>query len=451
MMPPAPTAPRAPTGSTWPSWPTWPTASMAGLGAAAVIEPVVQQHVDDVLGLGGLRLQSVLAPRVGLSDLGRLDARLESHFEGLAIAGSAGDALLRQTCQFDAAADLFVAGVRALDSGDQGAFGALLAMAQARPSLAPGLAAAAGWVGAARLKGVTPAWFASRDPTLVSVALTACRWHRVEAGRLTDAVFEGKGPALRSMALRHLGDEAKAEGLDHCLAALTDEDPGCRFNGARSAILLGERRRGADCLRDQVMDAATDRERRQEAATLLMLALPVSEARSVLRALHAGPWHLRDLILAMGPCGDPALVPWLIEQMRVPDLARVAADAFSLIAGVNLEAEALAQRGPEDLAFGPTDDPDDDEVRMDPDDGLPWPDVARIETWWHLNRPNLKAGVRHLMGRPVSSEQCRAVLVRGRQHHRAIAALSLSLDVTGADLFPIAAPAWRQAAWLDGG
>ena len=92
--------------------------------------------------------------------------------------------------------------------------------------------------------------------------------------------------------------------------------------------------------------------------------------------------------------------------------------------------------------------PQDNNVAMDPDDGLPWPDPAKLHAWWDVNRHRFPAGVRHFMGEAPNPENCQRVLRDGYQRQRIAAALYLALLRPGTPLFPTSAPAWRQKRWL---
>ena len=93
-----------------------------------------------------------------------------------------------------------------------------------------------------------------------------------------------------------------------------------------------------------------------------------------LRGLNSDPRHARLAVTACGIIGDPAFVPWLIGRMEIPELARAAGESFSMITGVDLAYDDLDTDAPEGFQAGPNDNPDDDNVALDPDEDLPWPD-----------------------------------------------------------------------------
>ena len=65
------------------------------------------------------------------------------------------------------------------------------------------------------------------------------------------------------------------------------------------------------------------------------------------------PEKTRQAISGYGACGDPSAIPWLMEQMHVPELARPAGEAFSMITGVDLAYDDLEGEWPEGFEAGP--------------------------------------------------------------------------------------------------
>jgi uncharacterized protein (TIGR02270 family) len=105
---------------------------------------------------------------------------------------------------------------------------------------------------------------------------------------------------------------------------------------------------------------------------------------------------------------------------------------------------------PQDFESGPNDDPNDPDVTMDPDDGLPWPDQAKLQHWWRANQQRFQAGARYFIGAPVTRAHCIDVLKNGYQRQRISAALYLTVMSPGTPLFDTSAPAWRQGRQLAG-
>jgi uncharacterized protein (TIGR02270 family) len=91
------------------------------------------------------------------------------------------------------------------------------------------------------------------------------------------------------------------------------------------------------------------------------------DARAWQRQLAASPHTARLAIVAAAALGDPACVPLLLEAMHDETLARVAAEAFTSVTGVDITRARLSAMRPDGFESGPNDDPDDNNVAIDPD------------------------------------------------------------------------------------
>jgi uncharacterized protein (TIGR02270 family) len=116
---------------------------------------------------------------------------------------------------------------------------------------------------------------------------------------------------------------------------------------------------------------------------------------------------------------------------------------------VDLAGSPLRADRPKDFESGPTDNPEDGDVELDADDGLPWPDPEKVGAWWAANESRFQQGTRYFMGQPVTREHCVHVLKTGYQRQRILAAHYLCLLDPGTPLFNTSAPAWRQQRLLE--
>jgi uncharacterized protein (TIGR02270 family) len=219
-------------------------------------------------------------------------------------------------------------------------------------------------------------------------------------------------------------------------------DEACSFWAAWSAVLLGNRSDGVGALKAIALRSSSFAER---ALHTLMRIIPATDARSWLKGLAKNPQRRRNLVSACGIVGDPFYVPWLIEQMSAdPDLARIAGESFTSITGADLADHDLEGEWPEGFAAGPTENAEDEDVSLDPDEDLPWPDPERIRAWWDGRKEGFAPGRRYLIGEPANKKNCKEVLRSGMQRQRAAAALELALSDPRLPLFEIRAPGFRQ-------
>jgi uncharacterized protein (TIGR02270 family) len=408
-----------------------------------MIAGVIEQHAEEAAFLWHRRDVATDHPRYTLGDLGDLEERLEAHLDGLRVAGERGlEIAWAQLEQFGGAGELFTVMALTLESRADPCLERGLAFAEAAPRAWPGLFGAVGWVPAEMLRGRVVGWLDVSDPFRRLLGVAACSLHRADPRSRLERLLEDD-PLVRRRAIRLAGELGRVDLRDRLRPSLAAEDEECRFWAAWSAALLGDRAAAIPILQEL---ATGDGPFKWRAVDLVPRLMDREATMSWLRELGQDVAQSRLLVVAAGVFGDPVTVPWLIERMSEPVLARVAGDSFSTLTGVDLSAERLDRPAPVDLASGPTDDAADEDVAMDPDEGLPWPDPAKVQGWWQTH-DTLGRGVRHLAGRPLAGESCLAILRAGNQSQRRAAAYELALG-SGQPLRNWRARAVVQAAEL---
>ena len=418
-----------------------------GMSSHRILPDIVSQHFADATSLYSIRSRLACAPHVRVRHLRRFDDRLEAHVDGLDVAGEqiwpiCEAALSRQTPGI-----LFAAAVVAILRNRFGRLEQLCSLAQVVPECERGLKSAFGWVEQDQLRGIVAPLLSSSDPYRRLIGITACALHRVSPGQARDVALEDDSSALRARALRAAGELGRRDLLPTCLKQLNSEDMPTRFWAAWATVLLGNQGQGLEALRTVAETADTFQHR---ALTLALLALDPEQGWAWLSANFSEPESLRRMLWGSGVVGDPTVVPWLVQQMAEPATARIAGEAFSLITGLDLAYLDLERKPPEQPVAGPNDNPDDPNVEMDDDDGLPWPNPERIDAWWRANGGRFQAGTRYFMGSLPTREHCLRVLREGFQRQRILAAHHLCLLAPGTVLFEWRAPAARQQRLLGG-
>jgi uncharacterized protein (TIGR02270 family) len=414
--------------------------------ASSPLIAIVRQHAEDSAMLCNNRLWLQSAPHVKLHHLRRLDDRLAAHLDGLAVAGQVGAQLCDAALAEPGIGEVFAASALALEESDLDRFDRLLSLAEALPESQAGVLLASNWASAQSLRGVTRRLLDSPSALRRTVGIVACNSHLIDPGPALAAALVDSDAPLRAQALRAAGESGRRDLLVACVAAMSDEDADCRFWAARSAALLGDRHAAIRALHDVTLGAGSHR---SHALSLLLKLTTPAQAASILKALFDDQSAVRTLIRGLGVAGDPHFAPWLIGQMEDLKLARLAGESFSMITGLDLPWLDLDRKPPERVELEPSDDPEDDDIAMDEDDGLPWPDPLKVQAWWSANSQNFQPGVRYFMGTPPSWEHCLHVRRDGYQRQRIAAAEYLCLLQPGTKLFPTSAPAWRQQRWLE--
>ena len=410
----------------------------------AAIDLILQQHIEDAVVLRNIRKFLVSAPHAKWNQLHRGDDRLAAHLDGL-LDSEYGSMHTLQALQNARLNEVFLVAFIVINKRDPVALEKLLAITEALNESHDALISALGWVSTASLQGITKALLDSPNPFRRQVGLAACAMHQVNPGAAVTAALNDENTALRARALRVIADLGLVDHLPACIDALSDENPDCSYQAARAGALLGDRGASVSALNRIALAPGPWRSR---ALGLLLRLQSTTDAHATLKALAQDPACVRLLIQGIGTAGASHYVPWLIQQMQDLKLSRLAGESFSFITGLDLAYLDLERKPPEGVDFGPNDDPNDDNVAMDEDDGLPWPDVDKISAWWQAHGHRFAPGTRYFMGEPPSPGHCLDVLKNGFQRQRMAAAVYLCLLKPGTPLFNCAAPAWRQQRLL---
>ncbi|MCC6559519.1 MAG: TIGR02270 family protein, partial [Polyangiaceae bacterium] len=337
--------------------------------------------------------------------------------------------------------EVFGAAVVAVDRWDLRGVARVLDAFGGAPDLARGFASALGWTPFDRVQKLLPGLLAGRcPPALHWLGISACAAHRRDPGPALGYAILSSEPHLKARALRAAGELGRMDLLPEVRAELGSSDAGCRLWAAWTAALFGEPA-AAQALWNFASAPGPHAER---AACMAMRRMDPGVAYTWLYSLASAAPDPRVPLSAAAALGDPAIMPWLLESMKPEPTARLAGGAFTMITGINLMEEKLAAKPPEGFQSGPNDDPEEEDVSMDPDDSLPWPDAARVAAWWQRHAGEFKRGTRYLLGKPMTPDWLERVLRSGSQPARAAAALELSLRQPRRPVFEVRAPGFQQ-------
>lgn len=407
-----------------------------------ILADVVEQHAEESAFLWILRNEATRAPNHDLTSLAELDERIDAHLDGLRVAGAQGWEICREQLAWREAGEVFAAAHVALQSRIGKRLDFVLDVATESKELMRGLIAALAWLPFDEVQHAIHALLASADPCMRRIGIAASATHRWDPGVVLAAAVLDSNAVLCARAVKAAAELGRCDllSLFGDSEAATEENS---FWHAWSATLLGaqesvEPLRGI-ALEDGVFAAI--------ACDLATRCVPPNDAVDWHRELVASG-RCRLAIIVAGALGDPALVPWLIGLMEVESHARAAGEAFASITGVELTRGGLAAARPDAFESGPNDDPDDDNVAIDPDEHLPWPRPTAVAKWWSANKTSYMTRNRYLMGRPICASSLQQVLARGNQRQRRAAALELVLSEPGQPLFEVRARADRQLDML---
>lgn len=411
---------------------------------STVIPSILSQHAEEAAFIWIARNRGIGAPHYWLKDIAALDDRLEAHLDGLRVAGEPGWELCKSALDNEENGEVFAASVMAFESGIESRLQAVLKTVQKTPEMSPGLISALGWIAYEQVSSHIERLLNSESPTIQRVGLAAKAVHRKDPGSVLQTMLISSDVGLRARALKAVGELGRRNLASLVSSSLSAEDPSLGWWAAWSGAILG------DGVAIPVLQKIATQKGpcAVKAAMMAVRRMPVDASHRWIKVLSENPETIPVAVCAAGALGDPTLIPWLIENMAVPALARVAGESFTMITGVDLAYDDLDTDKPEGFEAGPTEDPEDENVEMDEDEDLPWPNPELIKKWWFTHRLEFTNGTRYLLGKPISIEWLQQVLRNGRQRHRAVAALELAIRQPGTVLFNTSAPGFRQQALL---
>lgn len=415
--------------------------------SAVAIPHIIEQHAEEVAFLWLLRSYATHAPHYRLKDLAKLDNRVEAHLDGLRIAGPEGWNLCEQALKIGEAGEVFAAAMLALESKSLDRLTRILDIAAASPEASRGLISAFGWTDRSKLGGTVKHLLDSSVGFHQLIGIAACAMHREYPGPILENLVRDQhvDVPLRARALQMVGELKRRELYYELSDCFRHEHAAIRFWAAWSAVLMGNRVEAVEVLKTFALTTA---KQLPSALPVLLRAMPLANAHNFLKGLAQYPERQRDVIVGAGIVGDPLYIPWLIKQMEIPELARLAGASFCLVTGADIDYEDLDGNRPEGFESGPSEKPEDENVALDDDENLPWPDPNKVQVWWQRRAHEFQTGIRYLLGAPITEAQCRKVLREGFQRQRAAAALELALINKDGILFEVRAPGWRQELLL---
>jgi len=389
---------------------------------------IAERLAVDVSFLWLLRAIAINQPNYRRLDIIAIDQRIEAQFDGLLTAPEEAWNICFNAIDVHDSGEIFAAAVLAFSSMDVVKIRQVVERGMANKHTVLGLASALAWLPEHICHRWIKKFFTSKDLNHKYLAVVACSLRRDNPGDYLTSIFQRKDciahELLYARALRLVG-ELKRRDLSLALSiALQSDKPATVFWAAWSSVLLGEKS-AVKFLRPFVLTKSLYQ---VKAIELAFRVLPISEAHNWIAVLAKDPEQIRNVIKSSAVLGDPQVINWLIEQMRIPILARLAGEAFSTITGVDLDDNRLALSTlPKLLLNGPNEDPQDSDVSMDEDEHLPFPNVDKIATVWSKYQQSFSVGSRYFMGKSINEDDLVAIFKAGNQRQRRAAAFELAL------------------------
>jgi len=406
------------------------------------IPSIIEQYVDEIPFLYIYRKNAAISPSYLLNELAEIDERLDAHVTGLLMIGSSAWELCEEELSFDRPEELFTLSLVAIKLNDQKKLEALIQELEEEEQL-DAVADALVYFPFEQVKLLLTELYKNPSPKVQYIVVRAFRLHGQKSERLVQHALSSESPLVKREAILKIGTLGMSNLLSLTAPFMDDEDEGVAFAAMWTATRFGN----LSAL--QKLESFVSHPRYgDQALQYVVMQKDVNRTTEILRALFAEEATKRLSILGLGYAGKANAITPLIALMDVPESARVAGEAFSLLTGIDVAANSLDREAPEGFEAGPTESPDDEDVELDPDEDLPWPDSQKIDVWWKHNQQNYFSDKRYIWGQELSAESLKNVLRHGNQRQRLFAANVSALYDRDHPLFNVQAKVKQQKSFL---
>ncbi len=392
-----------------------------------------ERYADDATFLWLLRDLAVNQPHYTPENLVELDNRIDAQLDGLMTAPEESWRICAAALELQQPDAVFVAAVLAFRSLDIRHIQQAVEAGLESDHTLRGLVAAMAWLPGRLVHSWIKKFLTSKDLNHKYLALAVCSARREDPREFLAAILQREDclahPRLYGRALRLIGELKRFDLLHALRIGMASEDKNAVFWSTWSAILLGDKSLAANLQ----TYALTQNPYQGRAMALCFRVLPLETARSWISLLAKDPANSRLVITATAILGDPHAINWLITQMRIPALTRLAGEAFTTITGIDLlEHKLILDELPDLDAQLPDDGAQNEDIGLSDDEYLPFPDVNKIAAVWQKYQQRYAPAQRYFMGQIINpgigtSEHLRAVFSNGQQRQRQMAAMELAL------------------------
>jgi uncharacterized protein (TIGR02270 family) len=239
-------------------------------------------------------------------------------------------------------------------------------------------------------------------------------------------------PGLRAaalIALRHIPDSRALGQIQRDV----EQDLGASDRAVRDAAINTGLILGISAAWNRCLELAAKPAPGVAGAMLLVAMLGNERDQDRVLAAVGNEAMRADALFAAGFAGTRAAIEVCLQAMTEESVAKLAAEAFCAITGLDLERERLVAAPPDEPAEPiPLEEEDlDADLVPKAEDLLPSPDVPGVVRWWSRQAGRFAAGKRYLGGRLVDLVVLQDALLRGPMRRRYATALELAVRTAG--------------------
>lgn len=408
---------------------------------------IVEQYGEQASFLWDTRAQVVFEPHYSIDDLYKLDRRIDAHIDALFLSGEQGIKVCEKLLESSQPGEMFAVVCTALLNRDDKLLRSALEQIPYNPKSIDGLIDAMLWVSQEDAKPVFDICSNSTDFFLQAAAISAMSAQRknVDSAILKSLLYS-EIPDLQCRALRLIGELRVFSLKEHLAEYINSDDHLLSFYAASSSVLLG-----IESARKTLITLASDKNFKlaDSAAVYAIRGNNPADSKRIWEFFLNNTTTIRAGLIALGSSGLADNVQILFQYMSDPQYSRVCGEMVSMITGINIEKSDLDTQAPSDYQDTINDNPQDNEVVLQADHFLPWPDLEKVEKWWAQHRSSFQPETRYLAGEKTDLSSLKKILRSGLQRQRFAAALELAFCNGYPVVFNTRAPSKEQFAALN--
>ncbi len=386
---------------------------------------IYEQYAEDAAFFWILRNNIMHQPHYLPSDVKELEHRIHNQIQGLYTAPDLAWEICKDALRFEQGGEAFTATFVAFHSEDPQKIQVVIESAAINENMFKGVVSALSWFA----PNIALPWIRkllkSKDIEHKYLALTYISQTRTQPGQYLATLLKREDcqqhSRLYARCLRLIG-ELKLHDLAPFLhQAHANDNEDVRFWAAWSQVMLGDKT-ALDTLAGFTQNTAYQ----NTASDVLVRAADAPQSKRFISQLAKDPASHRQAIKACAALGDPQSIDWLIGIMAQTPLAKLAGEAFEHITGIHIEhhnlhidADAVESLGLENI--------DDEDLALDEDENLLWPNVEKIKAVWQQQRHQYTQGQRYFYGAALSQASLEKHIQNSTQRRRHWAATELAL------------------------
>ena len=388
---------------------------------------IYERYVDEASFLWLMRSIAVNQPHYNAADVRALEQRVQAQLDGLMTSIDITWPLCEKALELNGPGEVFAAATLAFKSHDAAKIQKVVDAGLVSDATCKGLLSAIAWLPSPVSHPWMQKFLTSKDINHKYLAIALCSLRRENPGEFLSKFLQRddciQHEKLYARCLRLTGELKRHDLIPALATAMTSDNKEIAFWANWSAVLLGNKAL-VQKMEPHIFNASPHQNR---ALNITFRSLSINDARSWITRLSGDVKHSRTVIKATGILGDPHAVDWLLLKMREPQHARLAAESFTFITGIDLVKSKLSQEAPDQYEPLPNAEASDETVAMDDDENLPWPNPEAIATYWQKTSGQFTKGQRYLLGKAINAGNMTAHCQNAYQRQRHAAAMELAL------------------------